>query len=554
MWEAKRESMKEYQKNDMVTVTIEDIGTEGEGIGKVDGYTLFVKDAVPGDTVTAKLMKCKKNYAYARLEKVETPSPFRVEPPCAFYRQCGGCQIQAIDYQKQLDFKQQKIRGNLIRIGGFDPAFVDGKMEPIVGMEEPLYYRNKAQYPVGTDREGKLITGFYAGRTHSIIANTDCLLGAPENKLILEEILAYMQENQVSAYDETTGEGLVRHVLIRKGFTSGELMVCVVINHKGNSRENDKCSKKTKAAYGEKAAGNKAAGLKVKGESAGEYLPGQDGLINKLTKIPGMKSISVNINTENTNVILGREVHTIWGEATISDVIHVRDMKKDGYPFTGDSLTFKISPLSFYQVNPVQTEKLYSLALEYAGLTGQETVWDLYCGIGTISLFLARKAKQVYGVEIVEQAILDARENAERNGITNAKFFMGKAEEVLPAYYEGKLTKEEAVSKDLSGENSKETEMSGKKDLEKAQGDMLHPDVIVVDPPRKGCDTTCLDTMLKMQPKRIVYVSCDSATLARDLKILCDGGYEIQKIRGVDQFGMTVHVETIVLIERTRNV
>ena len=514
--------MKEFQKNDMVTVTIEDIGTEGEGIGKIDGYILFVKDAVPGDVVSVKLMKCKKNYAYARLEKVETPSPFRVEPPCAFHRQCGGCQLQAIDYAKQLEFKQQKIRGNLIRIGGFDPAFVDAKMEPIVGMEEPLRYRNKAQYPVGTDRNGNIVTGFYAGHTHSIIANTNCLLGAPENQEILEKILEYMRKNRVTAYDETTGQGLIRHVLIRKGFTSGELMVCIVINKHGKSKK-----------------ASPAAGVKdAKAGDVTEYLPAQKKLIERLSVIPGVKSISLNFNSENTNVILGREVQTIWGEPTIFDVIHVRDMQREGYPHTGDSLTFKISPLSFYQVNPVQTEKLYSLALEYAGLTGQETVWDLYCGIGTISLFMARKAKQVYGVEVVEQAILDARENAVRNGMENAKFFVGKAEEVLPAYYEGKLDADAMDDKPSAtpahpGEN-----------------DMLHPDVIVVDPPRKGCDEACLATMLKMQPSRIVYVSCDSATLARDLKILCDGGYEIQKIRGVDQFAMTVHVETCCLLSR----
>ena len=537
--------MKEFQKNDLVTVTIEDIGTEGEGIGKVDGYTLFVKDAVPGDTVTAKLMKCKKNYAYARLEKVETPSPFRVEPPCAFHRQCGGCQLQAIDYQKQLEFKQQKIRGNLIRIGGFDPAFVDAKMDPIVGMDEPLHYRNKAQYPVGTDREGKLITGFYAGRTHSIIANTDCLLGAPENREILEKILEYMRENKVSAYDETTGEGLVRHILIRKGFTSGELMVCLVINYRGSkekSRILRKNSDTKEVAKSENARENKAVSSADR-----EFLPKQERLIGKLTVIPGMKSISVDINTENTNVILGPEVHTIWGDPTITDSIHVRDMQAAGYPFTGDALTFKISPLSFYQVNPVQTEKLYSLALEYAGLTGQETVWDLYCGIGTISLFMARKAKQVYGVEIVEQAILDARENAVRNGISNAKFFVGKAEEVLPAYYDGRLDNE-AYNITRNVTEKMETNPSCLHETDKS---MLHPDVIVVDPPRKGCDEACLDTMLKMQPKRIVYVSCDSATLARDLKILCEGGYEIQKVRGVDQFGMTVHVETVVGLQRT---
>ena len=481
----------EFRKNDIVTVTIEDIGSEGEGIGKVDGFTLFVKDAVIGDTVEAKIVKAKKNYAYARLEKVITSSPFRVQPKCAYHRQCGGCQLQALSYEKQLQFKQEKIRGNLIRIGGFDPSFIDERMEPIVGMEEPFFYRNKAQYPVGTDREGNIVTGFYAGRTHSIIPNTDCCLGAAENREILEKILNYMREYRVTAYDEATGKGLVRHVLIRKGFTSGEIMVCLVINP-------------------EKKTGSR------------EFLPGQQVLIEKLKEIPGMTSVSVSINREKTNVIMGKEIHTLWGSDTISDTIHVRDMSREGYPFTGRELTFHISPLSFYQVNPVQTEKLYSLALEYAGLTGQETVWDLYCGIGTISLFLAGSAKKVYGVEIVPQAIDDARENAARNGIQNAEFFVGKAEEVLPEFYEGK----------------------------RGDSDMLHPDVIVVDPPRKGCDEACLSTMLKMKPERIVYVSCDSATLARDLKILCDGGYEIQRIRGVDQFGQTVHCETVVLLSK----
>jgi 23S rRNA (uracil1939-C5)-methyltransferase len=285
-------------------------------------------------------------------------------------------------------------------------------------------------------------------------------------------------------------------------------MVCLVINHRISSEINIK--------------GNTAVN-KSKNKVEVEWIPHQQKLIDELTKITGMKSISVNINTENTNVIMGTEVHTIWGDPTISDVIHVRDMQKEGFAYTGDSLNFNISPLSFYQVNPVQTEKLYSLALEYAGLTGKESVWDLYCGIGTISLFMARKAKQVYGVEIVEQAIDDARKNAKRNGITNARFFVGKAEEVLPEFY---------MENDVDGE-------------------MLHPDVIVVDPPRKGCDEACLSTMLKMQPDRIVYVSCDSATLARDLKILCEGGYQIKKIRGVDQFGHTVHVETVVALIRT---
>ena len=503
----------EFQKNDLVTVRIEDIGNDGEGIGRVEGFTLFIKDAVPGDVVESKIMKSKKNYAYARLEKILESSPFRTQPKCAFYRQCGGCQIQALSYEKQLEFKHNKIRNNLIRIGGFTPEETDSVMEPIVGMEEPFHYRNKAQYPVGYDREGNLITGFYAGRTHTIIANTECMLGSEKNRVILEIILNHMKEKKVSPYDETSGKGLVRHVLIRTGFTSGEVMVCIVINQKSR--------RKTTTDTDGKA------------ETDGtEYIPGQQALIERLAAVAGMTSISVSINSERTNVIMGREIHTIWGSPAIRDTIHVRDMSKKGYPYTGDELTFSISPLSFYQVNPVQTEKLYSLALEYAGLTGRETVWDLYCGIGTISLFLARKARQVYGVEIVEQAILDARQNAERNHIRNATFYVGKAEEILPKFYAGETAEFEG-----EGLSSRE---------------MLHPDVIVVDPPRKGCDAECLQTMLKMQPGKIVYVSCDSATLARDLRILCDGGYRLERVRGVDQFGQTVHVETVCLLSQRK--
>ena len=531
----------EFKKNDYVTVTIEDIGSDGEGIGKVDGFTLFIKDAVIGDTVEAKIIKSKKHYAYARLEKVLEPSPFRVEPKCAYHRQCGGCQIQALSYEKQLEFKQQKIRNNLIRIGGFSPEYVDERMEPIVGMDKPFRYRNKAQYPVGTDKEGNVITGFYAGRTHSIIANTNCYLGVEQNQEILEIILDYMRRNQVSAYDETTGEGLVRHVLIRSGFTSGEIMVCLVIN-----KVMKRVSGKNQVRAGGKAETKKLYSqhmqMGIHGDSTNinnEFLPNQGELLSKLAEVKGMTSISVSINTENTNVIMGKEIHTLWGSDTISDTIHVRDMQKEGYPFTGDALTFHISPLSFYQVNPVQTEKLYSLALEYAGLTGKETVWDLYCGIGTISLFLALKAKEVCGVEIIPQAIEDARANAKRNGIDNATFYVGKAEEVLPEFYEGKM------------QGNKDVGVSCKDKKSQGAGDsFLHPDVIVVDPPRKGCDDACLSTMLQMKPERIVYVSCDSATLARDLKVLCDGGYEVKRIRGVDQFGMTVHVETVVLLQR----
>ena len=461
-------------KNDIVTVEITDIGVSGEGIGHVDGYTLFIKDAVIGDVVEAKVMKAKKNYGYARLMKVITPSEYRVEPKCAFARRCGGCQIQEMSYDRQLVFKDQKIRGNLERIGGFTKDQIDTVMQPVVGMEHPFGYRNKAQFPFGTDKEGNPITGFYAGRTHDIIANTDCALGVEQNKEILEIILQYMRENKIKSYDEKTGKGLIRHALIRYGFKTKEIMVCLVIN--------------------------------------GKKLPKVERLIEKLIQIEGMTSITISPNTRRDNVIMGDSYEILWGQGYITDYI--------------GNVKYQISPLSFYQVNPVQTEKLYGLALEYADLKGDETVWDLYCGIGTISLFLAQKAKQVYGVEIVPQAIDDAKENAKINAIDNAEFFVGKAEEVLPEYY---------------AEYEREH-----------NGETAHADVIVVDPPRKGCDETLLETIVKMQPEKVVYVSCDSATLARDLKYLCANGYEIRMCRGVDQFPQSVHVETVVLLSQQK--
>ena len=456
-----------YQKNDVLTVKIEDMGHDGEGIGKCEGYTLFVKDTVIGDLAEVKVIKAKKNYGYARLMRLIEPSPHRVEPICPVARPCGGCQLQMLDYAEQLRFKEKKIAQNLQRIGGMTEI----PMEPIVGMESPFRYRNKAQFPIGQDKNGKLITGFYAGRTHQIMENRNCYLGVEQNEEILNRILAWMEENSVSAYQEETGKGLVRHVLIRFGFTTKEIMVCLVVN--------------------------------------GKKLPAEKKLIQSLTELEGMTSITLSVNRERTNVIMGKEIRCLWGQEFITDYI--------------GKVKYQISPLSFYQVNPVQTEKLYSLALEYAGLTGEETVWDLYCGIGTISLFLAQKAKAVYGVEIVPQAIEDARKNAVLNNMENATFFVGKAEEVLPDWY-AKHSQEES--------------------------EMAHPDVIVVDPPRKGCDEKCLDTMLKMQPDRIVYVSCDSATLARDLRILVDGGYTLQKVRPVDMFPMSVHVETVVLLSK----
>ena len=462
-------------KNQIVELTIEDIGSEGEGIGFLQengqhaerGMAIFVKDTVPGDVAKIRIVKAKKNYAYGGLEEIVKPSPDRVVPPCPVARQCGGCQIQAMDYARQLAFKERKVINNLVRIGGFDEQRIRDMMEPIVGMENPYHYRNKAQFPVGCDREGNPVAGFYAGRTHSIIPHTDCLLGIPQNCEIMDVILTYMRANKVPAYQEESGRGLIRHVLIRAGFRTGQIMVCIVIN--------------------------------------GDRLPNEDKLVESLSALPNMTSVSVNINKENTNVIMGRKVRVLWGKEYIEDYI--------------GEVKFRISPLSFYQVNPVQTEKLYRLALEYAGLTGRETVWDLYCGIGTISLFLAQRAAHVYGVEIVPEAIRDARENAAVNGLTNADFYVGKAEEVLPEQFE----------------------KNG-----------IRADVIVVDPPRKGCDELCLNTLLKMQPERIVYVSCDSATLARDLKILCGGGYTLERVRAVDQFGHTVHVETVVLLSQRK--
>ncbi len=495
-----------YKKNDVFTVKIEDIGNGGEGIGRAGGYTLFVKDAVIGDVVRCKVMKAKKKYAYAKLEEIVVPSDVRVEPVCKYHRQCGGCQIQAMDYRAQLAYKEKKVKNDLVRIGGFAEELVEQVTEPVIGMENAYRYRNKAQFPVGTDKEGNLIAGFYAGRTHDIIANTDCALGAEENQEILEIILAHMRKYHIPAYDEKTGSGLVRHILIRKGFTSREIMVCMVINYREEDGKKGKVGRKGK--FGKRAAAGEGR----------EFLPFQKELIGELIKIQGMTSVSVCINRDRTNVIMGEEGHTIWGKDKICDTIHRRNIKD--FSRTDQGIVFHISPLSFYQVNPVQTERLYSLALEYAGLTGRETVWDLYCGIGTISLFLAGEAKKVYGVEAVSQAIEDARENAAYNGIENAEFFTGRAEEILPEKYE-------------------------------KEG--IRADVIVVDPPRKGCDEACLETMLKMRPERIVYVSCDPATLARDLRVLCDGGYELKRARAVDQFGGTVHVESIALLSKLKS-
>lgn len=470
------------EKNQEYEITIEDMGNEGEGIGHIDGMAVFVKDAVVGDMARIKIVKAKKNYAYGRLVELLKPSEFRVEPICPLARKCGGCSIMQVSYEKQLLWKQDKVMNCLKRIGGI--VDVEEKMESIIGMGRDggfpaIRYRNKAQFPVRRDKDGRLAIGFYAGRTHSVIDTDVCYLQDKVNDEIIKRFRDFMETYLVETYDEEKHTGLVRHILTRVGRKTGEVMICLIINGNeltgvyGNDRKNGKC-------------------LNVEQE-----------FVKQMADIPGITSISVNINTEKTNRILGDKCRTIWGRDYITDYI--------------GNVKYQISPLSFYQVNPEQTEKLYGKALEYADLHGGEIVWDLYCGIGTISLFLAQKAKKVCGVEIVPAAIEDARRNAEINGIKNVEFFVGKAEEVLPQQYE------------KTGEPA---------------------DVIVVDPPRKGCDEVAIRTMIRMAPKRIVYVSCDPATLARDVKMLAAAGYEVKKVCAVDQFGHSGHVETVCLLSK----
>ena len=463
-----------FEKNEILELQIEAIGSEGEGIAHVNGYTLFVKDTVPGDRIEAKVVKTGKNFGYARCERIIEPSPNRIEPVCPISKRCGGCQFQHLSYEAELRFKQEKVFNCIKRIGGFKDE--DIPMLPIMGCEEIMHYRNKAQFPVGVDKNGEPVTGFYAERSHEIVDTTKCYIQVEENELILETLKAFMKKYKIPAYEEKINpktrkpekaRGLVRHIMTRKGFATGEIGICVVIN--GNTLPN--------------AAEFADMMLKV--------FEGRNDV--RIT------SICVNINKKITNVIFGDELKCIYGKPYIVDMI--------------EDIKFKISPFSFYQVNPAQTRKLYGKALEFAGLTGEEVVWDLYCGIGTISLFLAKKAKDVYGVEIVPAAVENEKENAKLNGIENAYFTVGKAEDEAK-----KLPK---------------------------------PDVIVVDPPRKGCDEKLLETIMNYKPSRVVYVSCDPATLARDLKVLCgDGGYKLEEVQAVDQFSRGVHVETVALLSK----
>ena len=489
------------EKNELYTVTIEDMSDEGMGIGHADGMVMFIKDTVVGDVAEIKVVKVKKSYAYGRLEKLITPSPYREEPFCPVARQCGGCTLQHITYEKELDIKKNKVLNCLARIGGI--VNPEEYFEGIVGCDSPYRYRNKMQFPVSIRDGGNVIggtrdhfdafscrmntvLGFYAGRTHSLIPIEDCKIGHRVNKCIITAVSRWADKYHVTTYNEETGEGVLRHVLTRVAFRTGELMVCLVAStHK--VPELDKfIAELTKEVDKFKAGGNNIK----------------------------LKSVVLNINREKTNKILGEKTVLINGQDYITDYI--------------GGVKFQISAQSFYQVNPVQTEKIYEKALEYAGLTGNEIVWDMYCGIGTISLFMADDAKKVYGVEILPKAIEDAKKNAVLNGISNVEFFVGKAEEVVPDWLENRI-----------GEYDK-NDSKIKKGV----------DVVVVDPPRKGCDERLLDTIEKMAPSRMVYISCDPSTLARDLRILLQKGFKLEKFSAFDQFSRTMHVETVCLMSR----
>ena len=447
-------------KNEKFQITIEDLGENGEGIGRADGYTLFVKGALIGDVIEGVVTKAQKNYGFGRLLRVLTPGPDRIEAECKVASPCGGCQLQCMSYEAQLKFKQRKVREHLIRIGGLSAEEADGIMQPIIGAEDPWRYRNKAQVPFA-EKNGRTIYGFYAGRTHSIIEREDCLIEQEHDGEILRVVKDFMDAHGIKAYDEEKNTGLVRHVLIRSSVATGEILVCLIIN--------------------------------------GRKIPYVKELIEALEKC-GATTVTININKKKTNVILGDETKVLFGEGFIREKL--------------DGISYRISTKSFFQVNPRQTEKLYKTAMEFADLSGTEEVWDLYCGTGSISLFAARYAGRVHGVEIVADAIEDAKENAKENKIENAEFICGKSEDVLP-----------------------EAAKSG-----------AFADVIIVDPPRKGCAPELLEAACVMSPKRIVYVSCNSATLARDISLLREKGYEPDAVRPVDMFPMTVGVETVCLL------
>ena len=445
-------------KNDRITVHIEDLTHDGAGVAKVDGYPLFIQGGLPNETAEIHVLKTLKNYGFAKLINILEPSPFRVKAPCPVFGECGGCQLQHLSYEGQLAYKENMVRNVMKRIGK-----IDAPVLPVKGMEKPWEYRNKSQIPFNLEN-GQVIAGFYQSKTHRIADTNTCLIQTDSADRLLRAIKEKALELDLVPYNEDTKKGQLRHLVVRKGRATGEVMVVLVTKH-------PKLSKKNK-------------------------------IINFIQTIePNVTSIIQNVNNRNTNVIFGNETNVIWGKSVIEDFI--------------GNVRFEISARSFYQVNPEQTEVLYKQALDYAQLSGDETVIDAYCGIGTISLFLAQKAKQVLGVEIVPQAIEDAKRNAELNGFTNTYFEAGPAEEVIPKWYK-----------------------EGKK-----------ADVLVVDPPRKGCDEALLHTITEQRPKRVVYVSCNPATLARDLRILEDGGYKTMEIQPVDMFPQTTHVECCAWLE-----
>lgn len=536
---------KEYslQKNDLIMLEITDLTEEGQGVGKKDGLVFFVKDSVMGDLVEARILKAKKNYAYAKVEKLLEASPYRIIPLCPVAGKCGGCQLQHLSYEKELSWKEDRIAQSLIRIAGLSPEEVESKKEGILGGVLSRY-RNKAQYPVQSRREirsggatsvsdwkvdgkwsGKnkieakekssdLSMGFYGFHSHRIIETKDCLINSAENPLILNCIKEWAREYKISGYEEETGKGLLRHIFLRKGFSTGEILLCLVLNGKSLPHGKELWEKleglSLRVEEGDLQRGEDVS-CGMDAQSQEDVYCGKNGTVQG-----SIVGLCVNINEGSGNAILGRETLCLYGKDSIEDKI--------------GELSFSISVPSFYQVNPVQTEKIYGKALEYAALTGEETVWDCYCGIGTISLFLAQKAKQVYGLEIVPEAIENAKKNAEKNGLQNAEFFVGAAEEVLPKWVEEKKQELSAKGADCG------------------IGDMV--DVVSLDPPRKGCDEACLSAVLELSPKRIVYVSCDPGSLARDIKYLGEGGYVLEKWVGIDNFPRTGHVETVALLSK----
>ncbi len=447
------------QKNDYIEAVFEDLTHDGAGVAKIEGYPVFVPGGLPGEKANIKIIKTTKGYGIGRLIEVLERSPHRIDIPREESHKYGGCQLQHFAYEGQLAFKQNQVAQVLKRIGRLE----DAKVLPILGMHEPTHYRNKAQVPVG-EENGQLIAGFFKQRSHEIVDTDESVIQLPEINEAIRTVKDICREFGVKPYDEKQHKGDLRHIMARYGKQTGELMVVLVTRTK--------------------------------------ELPRKRQIVEAIvSRLPKVKSIVQNVNTRKTNVILGEKVKVLWGSDVIYDTI-------------GD-VKFAISALSFYQVNPDQTKVLYDKALEYAGLTGNETVIDAYCGIGTISLFLARKAKKVYGVEIVPEAIEDAKRNAALNGIANAEFAAGKAEEVIAEWYK----------------------------------DGIKADVLVVDPPRKGCDESLLQTIIEMKPKKVVYVSCNPATLARDLRILEDDGYKTAEVQPVDMFPMSTHVECVARLE-----